>query len=74
MKRILDFKQNNIKHDIIRQEPFVDFATSRNRGLVLTEENFPNAEFMLMLDAEWYMHGIKDLLQFCHERIEKVYS
>lgn len=59
------FKKNNVKHAVIKQEPFVDFATSRNRCLELTEETFPNAEFMIMLDAEWYMHGIPELLNFC---------
>jgi len=59
------FERNNIKHAIIKQEPFIDFATSRNRALILTEENFPNAEFMIMLDAEWYMHGVDKLIDFC---------
>lgn len=47
-------------------EPFVDFATSRNRALDLAEQSFPDAHFMLMLDAEWHLiHGEK-LLEFCH--------
>ena len=47
------------------QEPFVDFATSRNRALVLAEEAFPNIPFLLMLDAEWHCHEIPALLHFC---------
>ncbi|EKD23438.1 MAG: hypothetical protein ACD_82C00039G0001, partial [uncultured bacterium] len=62
------FKKNNIKHAVIKQEPFIDFATSRNRCLELTEDAFPNAEFMIMLDAEWYMHGIPELLNFCEAK------
>lgn len=59
------FKKHNVKNYIIKQEPFIDFASSRNRALDLTEEHFPNAKFMLMLDAEWYMHGVKELIEYC---------
>lgn len=61
------FRKNNIKNAVIAQEPFIDFAASRNRALDLTEQSFPGAKFMLMLDAEWYMHGAKELLQYCEE-------
>lgn len=59
------FKENKITDWHIEQEPFVDFATSRNRGLELAQQKFPNAAFMLMPDAEWYLTNAKELLAFC---------
>ena len=61
------FASYNIKDGCIGQEPFVDFATSRNRALTLAQQAFPRAQFMLMPDAEWYMHQVKDLITFCHQ-------
>jgi glycosyltransferase involved in cell wall biosynthesis len=66
------FEKNNIKNGHIAQEPFIDFATSRNRGLELAEEQFPNAAFLLMPDAEWYMQNLKGLLDFCKEHVNDV--
>jgi tetratricopeptide (TPR) repeat protein len=63
------FEKNSIKHGYIFQEPFIDFGTSRNRALELAEQQFPQAGFMLMLDAEWYMHEVADLLIFCKSRL-----
>jgi|GEM_PF-400920 len=51
----------------IGQEPFIDFAASRNRGLDLAQEAFPNSAFMVMPDAEWYIINAHDLLKFCKE-------
>lgn len=59
------FKENDINHAYIEQEPFIDFATSRNRALQLARERFPQAAFLLMPDAEWYMHNTEGLLDFC---------
>lgn len=59
------FQENKIQNAVIKQEPFIDFATSRNRGLQLAEEAFPNAKFILMLDAEWYMQNVDGLVEFC---------
>ncbi|MCX5925665.1 MAG: hypothetical protein NT124_05220 [Candidatus Dependentiae bacterium] len=59
------FKKNNITNGHIVEEPFINFATSRNRALEITQNIFPEATFMLMPDAEWYMHNTKDLLRFC---------
>ena len=61
------FERHNITDAHIIEEPFVDFSTSRNRALELTETLFPEATFMLMPDSEWYMHGVEGLLQFCHD-------
>lgn len=57
--------EQKVKQAHIVQEPFVDFATSRNRALELAEEKFPNAAFLLMIDAEWYMVNVEGLLDFC---------
>lgn len=48
----------------IHQEEFIDFATSRNRALQLAENHFPNAIFMIMPDAEWYLENGKGLLNY----------
>ncbi len=52
---------------IIMQEPFIDFAVSRNRALKLAQQKFPNSIFMLMPDAEWYMQNPEGLLDFCEK-------
>ncbi len=59
------FEKNKVKSGYIVQEPFVDFAISRNKALEFAEQKFPNATFFLMPDAEWYMHNVKGLLDFC---------
>lgn len=59
------FEDYGITNYQIIQEPFVDFATSRNRSLDLCEQLFPNAGFMLQPDAEWYMHNVPELIEFC---------
>lgn len=61
------FKENNVNNWYIFQEPFIDFATSRNRALELAEEKFPQAKFFVMPDAEWYMHNVRGLSNFCHK-------
>jgi glycosyltransferase involved in cell wall biosynthesis len=62
------FTKNRLDHAYLIEEPFIDFATSRNRLLDLAEEQFPNINLFLMIDAEWYMTGIKDLYTICKER------
>lgn len=59
------FKSNHVQRYVIIQEPFIDFATSRNRALDLAEERFPESPFFLMIDAEWYMHNVQGLIDFC---------
>jgi len=56
----------------IIQEPWVDFATSRNFALDATERLFPEATFMLMIDAEWYTHGVERLIKFCEEHKNEI--
>ena len=59
------FDENNLTHAYIIQEPFVNFAVSRNRALDLAETIFPYADFMIMLDAEWYIKNVMELVKFC---------
>ena len=60
-------RPNIIGH--IQQEPFIDFATSRNRTLELARQHFPNAIFFIMPDAEWQLHNPESLITFCeHEK------
>lgn len=61
------FKKHSLDQTYVIQEPFVDFEVSRNRALDLTEELFPDTVFMMMPDAEWYLHKVPDLLHFCQE-------
>lgn len=63
------FKENSIKNYTIMQEPFVDFATSRNRSIVLAKEKFSKSNFLLLIDAEWYGQNIATLIQFCKNNI-----
>ncbi|MBP6892733.1 hypothetical protein KBB68_04115 [Candidatus Babeliales bacterium] len=62
------FIKNNLSNFTIEHGEWIDFATSRNKALELTEQHFPNATFMLMLDAEWILHNGKDLLNFCQQQ------
>lgn len=59
------FAEHGIERAYIEQEMFIDFATSRNRALDLAQEKFPNAAFMVMIDAEWYLNDARGLLDFC---------
>lgn len=63
------FITHGITQGYIEQQPFVDFATSRNYALSCAEEKFPNAGFLLMLDAEWRLHNVEGLLKFCAENL-----
>ena len=60
------FDENQLT-SVIKQEPFVDFATSRNRTLELAEEFFPRATFFIMPDAEWHLQHPEKLIQFCEQ-------
>ena len=55
------------EHAYIVEEPFVDFATSRNRALDIAEQIFTNTTFFVMLDAEWYIHNAQELITYCEK-------
>ena len=61
------FKQYPVVSSI-QQEPFIDFAQSRNRALELAEEIFSNAVFFIMPDAEWHLQYPLELIQFCEQQ------
>jgi len=65
------FSEHAIEHAYIEQEPFIDFATSRNRALDLAQEKFPNAAFMIMIDAEWHINDAQGLMDFCVQCLER---
>ena len=61
------FTQCGIEHGYIIEEPFIDFAASRNRLLDLAEELFPQVTFFIMLDAEWYTYNVDELIRYCEK-------
>lgn len=63
------FKRHHITQGYVVEQPFIDFATSRNYAFKCAEEKFPNAAFFLMIDAEWIMHNVDRLLRFCLDSI-----
>ena len=58
----------------IIEESFIDFGTSRSRGLDLAEDIFTDTTFLLMLDAEWYTHNVEELLDFCRAHKDYIAS
>lgn len=62
---VQEFFQQHQVNGYIKQELFVDFSTSRNRTLELTEQQFPDIPFLLMPDAEWHLHNANALIKFC---------
>lgn len=65
-QKIADYLHQSDIHDAhIIEEPFIDFGTSRNKALEIAESLFPDTTFLLMLDAEWYIHNVAELLNFC---------
>lgn len=62
------FAENNINQGHIIQQPFINFAASRNYALECAEKIFPNSGFLLMIDSEWYVEGVAELIQFCKEK------
>ena len=65
------FDKNKAVNGYIEQEKFIDFASSRNRALAIAEDKFPHAGFIIMPDAEWYIHNAEGLLRFCRSCVEK---
>lgn len=53
----------------LKQETFIDFATSRNRALLLAEQAFSDTPFILMPDAEWVLQDVSHLLAFCAKEV-----
>ena len=52
---------------VIVNDPFIDFASSRNKCLDAGDEKFKDCKFMLMIDAEWYIENPQGLVDFCQQ-------
>jgi tetratricopeptide (TPR) repeat protein len=61
------FQKYDVTNGYVVEKPFVNFAVSRNDAIKFAEEKFPYAGFLLMIDAEWFVQGVSDLLDFCEE-------
>jgi len=59
------FQDHQVSHGYIVEQPFIDFAASRNYALECAEQLFPNTTFFFMIDAEWYTQNVPGLLRFC---------
>ena len=68
------FKEHGITNYIIEQEEFVDFEVSRNRCLELSDQYFPETKFVLMLDAEWIVKNVDQLISFCEQENNNSFS
>jgi glycosyltransferase involved in cell wall biosynthesis len=64
------FKEKKVARWFLCEEPFIDFATSRNHALDKAEELFPDALFIIMPDAEWYIHNAAGLLELCKRWVD----
>ena len=63
------FEKYKSKQSCIVQQPFVDFSVSRNYALECAEKNFTNAGFFIMIDADWYVQNVQQLIDFCKDHI-----
>lgn len=61
------FFDDNKLRGVIVNDPFIDFASSRDKALDTCDEQFKDCKFMLMIDAEWYVHNPEGLLAFCEQ-------
>ena len=68
------FRTYSITNFAIIQEEWMDFSRSRNRALDLVDQYFPEATFVFMPDAEWIVHNVNELLNFCHENKTDFYA
>jgi glycosyltransferase involved in cell wall biosynthesis len=66
------FDQHHLEHGYIKQDSFIDFSTSRNRALDAAQDLFPNAVFLIMPDAEWYIKNIDNLMDFCRNESKNI--
>lgn len=59
------FEKYHVDHGYVFEQPFINFSASRNYLIECAEEKFPTAGFFFMIDAEWYMHNVEGLLNYC---------
>lgn len=63
VRSVLDKAHNINSHIVSKQSEDDSFAY--NYALDFAKETFPDASFMLSLEAGWHVHGIEQLVQFC---------
>lgn len=68
------FAQHDDITGYIDEEPFVNFEYSRNRAMEIARQNFRNAGFFIMIDAEYYGEGLESLKEFCHQELQKPFN
>lgn len=66
-----EFEVEFIDEDTGKLEKYFPFDIARNRAIDLAEEHFADATFFLMPDAEWYLHNVEGLINFCYEQADK---
>ncbi|MBI2352923.1 tetratricopeptide repeat protein [Candidatus Dependentiae bacterium] len=66
------FKKNSKITGYLFEQPFVNFAVSRNYAIECAERCFQDACFLFMPDAEWYMQNVKGLKQFCYDHAKEL--
>ncbi|MFI5333334.1 MAG: glycosyltransferase, partial [Candidatus Babeliales bacterium] len=59
------FNEHHLTDTLIIQEPFIDFAVSRNNALKVAEKRFAATPFIMMPDAEWYLNNPEQLMALC---------
>ena len=64
---VTEFLEKNETRFIIKQEPFIDFAQSRNKLIEYVNRDFSDKRFFLMLDAEWYFVNPGNLAKYLAE-------
>ena len=59
------FKKHGIKNYSIKKDGWFGFGRTRNKALAFTRATYPKSSFIAFVDAEWYLRGIDQLLEFC---------
>lgn len=60
---VREFLASHNTNFYIVQEPFIDFAQSRNRFIDIINKKFRTKKFFLMIDCEWYMKNVPLFLE-----------
>lgn len=68
------FKKNSKIESYLFEQPFINFAASRNYAIECAERCFDDNCFLFMPDAEWYMQNVKGLKKFCYDHAKDLNS
>ena len=73
--KIKEFNEEHKLNIICIQELFpggidIDYSLMRNRCIFLARKYFNNVNFMIMVDSEWYMNGLFQLLNYLKSEID----